>query len=296
MTVDLKGRRAAVLGGDGREVEIVRALVRAGADVRTCCLPAGGAEASGHPAAAMIPEAVAGAEIIICPIPLPQADGTIFAPAAPGKLVVDTAALRGVASGALLITGKAGAQMREAVASLGLRLVEYEHEEDLMLLRAPAVAEGAIRWAIEHTEVTLHNYPVLVTGFGKIGPTLAQMLLGLGARVTVAARNPVQLARAYATGCDTVQISELAAVAPQMAVIFNTAPAVLFDRALLEKLGPDTVVVDVSGPPGGVDWAAAKELGRKAVWARGLGGRAPRTVGQSQWMGIERILQKELGA
>lgn len=295
MSCDLSGRRAAVLGGDGREVEIVRALVQAGAVVRTCGLPPAGAAVAGTPAAATVAEAVAAAQIIICPIPLPQADGSIFAPQAGAKLIIDTESLGGAAPGALLITGKAGPQMRAAAAALGLGLHEYEHEEDLMLLRAPAIAEGAIRAAIANTEVTLHGNPCLVVGFGKIAPTLAQMLRGLGARVTVAARNPVQLARATAIGCETVPIIRLAEVAPQMAAIFNTAPALLFDRPLLEGLGPENVIIDLSGPPGAVDWEAARSLGRKAVWARGLGGRASVTVGQSQWFGIRRILDAELG-
>jgi dipicolinate synthase subunit A len=294
MTVDLHGRIVAVLGGDGREVEIVRQLVAAGATVRTCGLPAEGVEAARAPACATIVEAAAGAEVVICPIPIPDADGSIFSPAASGRLIVDANSLRGMRRGGVLITGRAGAQMREAAAVLGLRLREYEADEDLMLLRAPAVAEGAIRVAIEQTNVTLHHNPCLVVGFGKIGPVLARALLGLGARVWIAARNPVQLARAYALGCDTMPIQEIPERASEMAVIFNTAPVLLFTRIVLERMGAQTVLIDLSMPPGGVDFAAARELGRKVVWARGLGGRAPRTVGQSQWLGISRLLQAAL--
>jgi len=290
----LVGRVVAILGGDGREAEIARALVEAGAEVRVCGVPLG-EEIAGVTSFPTVAETTRGAEIVICPVPLPRADGSLYAPSADRPVVVDTESLAGMHRGGLLITGKASAQMRQAASELQLRLREYESEEDLMLLRAPAIAEGAIRTAIEHTDVTLHSNQCLVVGFGKIGPVLAVMLTGLGARVTVAARSPVQRARAYALGCAPASIDDLPSIVSGMVVIFNTVPAQLFTRRLLEHVGRQAVLIDLSPPPGGVDLDAARELGVRTVWARGLGGRAPRTVGRSQWMGIRQIIAEELG-
>ena len=289
--LDLRGWSVAVLGGDGREVEIARQAARAGATVRAYGLPPG-AEAVAT-VCATVADAVRDADVVICPVPLPAADGSLFAPHAPAPIVLDVDALRGMRAGGLVITGRASPPMTEAARVLGLRLREYEHEEDLMLVRAPAIAEGAIRVAIEHTDVTLHRHPCMVVGFGKIGSVLAATLRGLGADVTVAARNPAQLARAWALGCAVVPVADLAQYAPQMSVIFNTVPACLFTRAVLVQVGRDPLLVDLSGPPGGVDVEAARELGVRMVWARGLGGRAPRTVGYTQWLGITRILAAE---
>jgi len=294
VSIDLRGRTVAVLGGDGREVEIIRQAVAVGARVRACGLPADAVREAGGTPYPTIAETVRDADVVICPVPLPADDGSLFAPLTGDRLIPDTETLHGMRRGGILITGRASVPMRQAALVLGLRLREYEHEEDLMLLRAPAIAEGAIRLAIEHTAVTLHRNPCMVVGFGKIGPALAAALLGLGARVFVAARNPVQLARAWAMGCEPVPVSALAEHAPRMVVIFHTAPARLFTREILQRLGKDVLLVDLSGPPGGVDFNAARELGVPAIWARGLGGRAPRTVGASQWMGISRILSSEL--
>ena len=291
--MDLSKYIVAVLGGDGREVECVRQLLAEGANVRTCGLPRG----SGVDAASVhstVDEAVQGAHIIICPIPLPQPDGAIFAPHSETKLYVDSKNLAGASPGGILITGKAGPQMKEAAAMFGLALREYEHDEELMVLRAPAISEGAIRIAIEHTEVTLHDNPCLIVGFGKIGPALARSLTGIGAKVTVAARNPLQRARAWEMGCSAVDLDQLPSVAQAAKVIFNIAPAALLNRPFLEGLNKQTALVDLAAPPGGIDFDAAKELGLTAIWARGLGGRAPRTVGQVQWRGIKGILEQEL--
>ena len=292
MGFNWKGRRVAVLGGDGREIVIVDWLVAGGASVRTCGLMAGGAEASGHPAAATVAEAVAGAEVIICPAPYPQADGSIFTEDPHEKLYVNTETLRGVAAWALLLTSRASEQMRAGAQALGLHLEEYDYEADLAVLRAPAVAEGAIRVAIEQAAVTLHQNPCLVTGFGAVGSSLARMLVGIGARVTVAARNPVQLAAAYALGCETIGLEQVIDVAPGMAVIFNTARTVVLTRAVLARLGPQTVCIDISGPPGGTDWAAAKELGIPVTWARGMPKWAPKTVGDMQCKILQRVADR----
>jgi len=294
VSLDLHGRTVAVLGGDGRDVEIARHAALAGAEVRTCGLPADAVRAVGAYPVATIADAVDNADIVICPVPLPAADGSLFTPLTGARLVPDTEALRGMRRNGILITGRASAQMREAAEALRLKLREYEQDEELMLLRAPAIAEGAIRLAIEHTDVTLHRNPCMVVGFGKIGPTVAAALVGLGARVTVAARNPVQRARAWVMGCEAIPLSALAEYAPRMAVVFNTAPARLFTRDIVQRLGRDTLLIDLAGPPGAVDRDAAQEFGVRTVWARGLGGRAPRTVGQAQWSGIVRILEAEL--
>jgi dipicolinate synthase subunit A len=68
-------------------------------------------------------------------------------------------------------------------------------------------------------------------------------------------------------------------------------PAPVVDRDVLGRVQKDTLVVDVAAPPGSVDWDAAKELGVTAIWARGLGKRAPVTVGESQWYGIRRRIE-----
>lgn len=292
--MELSKYTVAVLGGDGREVECVRQLLSEGASVRTCGLPDGDGieEASAH---ATVAEAVQGAGIVICPVPLPHPDGAIFAPNSAEKLYLDTDSLEGAVPGGVLITGKASALMQEASEKYGLKIREYEQDEELMVLRAPAVAEGAIRIAIEHTEVTLHDNPCLIVGFGKIGPALARTLAGVGARVTVAARNPLQRARAWEMGCTAVPLDQLATLASRSNVIFNIATAPLLDRAVLEGLDSHTLLIDLAAPPGGIDFDAARELGLTAIWGRGLGGRAPRTVGRVQWRGIKAILEEELG-
>jgi dipicolinate synthase subunit A len=82
-----------------------------------------------------------------------------------------------------------------------------------------------------------------------------------------------------------------------MNLLFSTVPTRVVGADVLSQLHRSALVVDLAAPPGGVDFNAAKQLGLKAIWARGLGSRAPVTVGASQWTGIreriKRILSEE---
>ena len=122
-------------------------------------------------------------------------------------------------------------------------------------------------------------------------------MVALGAHTHVVARNPEQRAAAFVAGAMPHTFEELPDLAPGFDFVFSTVPTRVIDRDVLSRLRKSALLVDLAAPPGGIDFEAAKELGLRAIWGRGLGSRAPITVGASQWGGIreriETILQKE---
>jgi dipicolinate synthase subunit A len=291
---DWASLRIAVVAGDEREQEIARLAAAEGTEVRAFGFPwpAGGID--GVTLAGSAAEALEGADYALFPIPGIAADGSLFAPEHPEPIVPTAQALGGMASRATIVLGAADAHLRAAAEPHGITFDEYEHDKELMLLRAPAIVEGALRIAVEHTDVTIHAAHVVVVGFGTIGGLLAKTLRALGANVTVAARNPVQRADAYAIGATPLPLAELPARAECFHMVFSAVPAPVVGREVLEQLPRGALVMDLAAPPGGVDLELARALGHRAVWARGLGRRAPVTVGRSQWAGIRsRIEQRE---
>lgn len=284
----LTGVVLAVVGGDAREQEIARLAAAAGASVRAYGFPWPPAGIAGVTLAASAAEAMADADYALFPIPGLAADGSLYAPSAGEAIVPGVALLSRLAPTAPIILGRADPLLRAAADSSGHPLLEYEDDAELMLLRGPAIVEGVLAVAVGHSAITIHGAPVGVVGFGKIGGLLASALVALKASVTVFARSPVQRAGAYAAGCAARPLGELEAVAPSLSMLFSTVPAPVVSRAVLAALAPGSLVVDVAAPPGGVDLAAASELGHEAVWARGMGASAPVTVGRSQWSGIAR--------
>lgn len=290
----LAGLKVAVIGGDAREFEIIRLMRAEGMEVRATGLPVGGEAALGRDQERSVSEATDGARAVLCPIPGLGMDDSIYAPKWPERIHVRPADLARCAPPAVVVMGTASPTFREMVVRAGLALREYEQDDELMILRSRAIAEGAIKVAIENTDVTLHRTRSLLLGFGRVSVTLCEVLLALGAEVTVAARNPVQLARAWEMGAEPLPLSELPQAIGSARIIWNTIPVRVLGETLLAKTAPDAVIIDLSAPPGGVDHEKARALGRSVVWARGLGSRAPVTVGQSQWKGIRRILVEEL--
>jgi dipicolinate synthase subunit A len=289
--VSLAGIRVAVVGGDEREQEIARLAAADGADVRAFGFPWPESGIEGVTPAATAAEAMAGARYALFPIPGIAADGSLFAPSAAAPIVSDEKLLRQLAAGAHVILGAADERLRAAASATGVTLHEYEDDEELMLERGPAIVEGALQQAIANTRVTIHGSPVAVVGHGTIGSLLARTLVLLGAHVTVVARNPVQRAAARAAGADAKPLDGLAEAAGGSAMLFSTVPAAIVGRDALARMAPGSLVMDLAAPPGGIDLDAARELGLVAVWARGLGRRAPVTVGASQWGGIRRQIQ-----
>jgi dipicolinate synthase subunit A len=278
----------AVIGGDEREQEIARLAALEAGQVTAYGFPWPEEGIDGVVRADSPAEAARGASYALFPVPGIAADGSLFAPAATEPIVPDVALLRELRAGATVILGAADERLREAAAAASVDLVEYEHDRELMMLRGPAIVEGALELAIAHTDVTIHAAEVAVVGHGNIGALLARTLGALGARVIVLARNPAQRAAAHAGGAAVAPLDDMAAVAPRLAMVFSTVPAPVVDAEVLRALPPGSLVMDLAAPPGGVDLQAARDLGHTAIWARGLGRRAPVTVGASQWAGIRR--------
>ena len=78
-------------------------------------------------------------------------------------------------------------------------------------------------------------------------------------------------------------------------MLVNSVPVQLVTKALLETMQKHALLVDLAAPPGGIDRDGAEVLGLRFAWARGLGSRAPVTVGRSQWTGIRSRIEQIFG-
>ncbi|EKF17481.1 dipicolinate synthase subunit DpsA [Nitratireductor pacificus] len=281
----------AVVAGDAREQEIARCALRAGAGVRAYGFPwpEGGIEGVYHASDAA--DALKGADFALFPIPGITAEGALFAPKCPEKIIPTREMLAGMNKPGHIILGWADANLKGHCEALGITLHEYEWDVDLMLLRGPAIVEGVLKVIIENTDITIHKANVLLVGQGTIGSLLTHTLVGLGAHVHVAARNPVQRAAAHAAGAEALTLEEMPGFLPRVDIVIGSVPKRLLQRDMLRQLPKHALLVDVAAPPGTIDREAAGELGLKAVWARGMGSRAPITVGRSQWTGISRRIE-----
>jgi dipicolinate synthase subunit A len=281
----------AVVAGDNREQEIARCAVRAGAKVRCFGFPWPEAGIEGAYHAADAADALKGADVALFPIPGITPEGALFTPKLNGKIIPAREMMARMRAPAHLILGWADSNLKSICENLGIKIHEYEWDVDLMLLRGPAIVEGVLRVIIENTDITIHRSRICLVGHGTIGALLARTLVSLGAHVTVAARSPVQRAAAQATGTQSVTLEELESVLPETDILVGSVPKQIVQEKELRALPKHALLVDVAAPPGSIDHACAKALGLKMIWARGMGSRAPVTVGKSQWIGISRRIE-----
>ncbi len=292
--IDWKSLRIAMLGGDRREQEIARRAAATGADVRAYGFPWPDAGIAGvtylrDPAAVLD-----NAKFALFPIPGISASGALFAPSAEAPIIPDRALLSRMAPHAHVILGWADKSLKVHADALSIKLHEYEWDRGLMLQRTPAIIEGLLKIVIENTDITIHGADACVVGQGTIGAVLTRYLVALGARTSVVARNPEQRAAAFVAGATPHRFEELPDMASRLDLLFSTVPTRVVGENVLSRLRRSALIVDLAAPPGGVDFDCAKRLGLKAIWGRGLGSRAPVTVGASQWGGIRERIEKIL--
>lgn len=284
------GLSIGVLGGDRRVLEIIRQFVKIGAQIRIFGCAPGAEEIVGHAASSSVIETVEGVDLILGPLPGIGVDQSFYAPFSEKPVMLTPECMRAAKKGAVVIVGRATPFIRGEATEAGLKVFDIGPDDALAIRHATPTAEGAIRIAIEKTDHTLHSSKTLVTGLGRVGLTMAHLLDGLKAKVFLAVRSESQIARAEELGFTPVRLENMVSVLPDMDVIINTIPALVFDRAALTAVRKDALIIDLASPPGGVDFAAGKELGLEVVWARGQAGSAPRTSGYNEWLAIQNVL------
>jgi dipicolinate synthase subunit A len=281
----------AVVAGDRREQEIARCAAATGAHVRAYGFPWPESGIEGVERASNAVFCFEHADFALFPIPGIAADGALFAPSCPERIIPTEPMLAKMRSPAHIVLGWADKNLKSICERLNIGIHEYEWDDDLMLLRGPAIVEGLLKVIVENTDITIHRAKICLVGQGTIGSLVTHTLYALGARVHVVARNPVQRAQAYAAGAESYEFSQIAEAMRDCDILVSSVPAQVVSGEMLQILPRHTLLVDLAAPPGGIDRDSASRLGLKFVWARGLGSRAPVTVGRSQWTGIVRRIE-----
>ena len=162
-----------------------------------------------------------------------------------------------------------------------LQCADYSCRESFLILNAQLTAEAALMLAIKAMPTSIFGSRCLVTGYGRIGRAMAQMLRLMGAQVTIAARRTEHFAHAAANGIGHCTYAELPAQAGRYQLIINCADAQVLDAQVIAKLDEKAVLIDLASRPGGTDWEAARERGLNAIHALGLPGKyAPLSAAQ----------------
>lgn len=177
-----------------------------------------------------------------------------------------------------------------------LSLISLLDRDDVAIYNSIPTAEGTIMMAMEHTDYTLHSSRICVTGFGRVGHTVANKFSALGANVSVSAESIRDLARINEMGLKAVALENLNEHAEQVDILINTIPAKVIKKSIIQQLPAHGLIIDLASKPGGTDFEFAKKRGIKAILAKSLPGAvAPKTAGKILADVVKQLLTSSKG-
>lgn len=281
-------KRFSIIGGDIRQIYAAKELEKRGHDVYVCGFE--NLDNQEYKSLDII-EAIDKSDYIILPLPITRDEIHLNAPFSSTPIEINNKLFSEFKN--KVIFGGIVTSLSERVKNSTIKLKDYYDREDFMILNAIPTAEGAIRVALEEYKNTLWNSKVLVVGYGRIGKVLADRLKGIGANVTVSARNPRDIAWARSNNFETINISEIDSEL-DFDIIFNTVPKKILVYENMKLIKNCKLIIDLASLPGGVDKDSAKKLGIEVINALGLPGKFfPECAGRIIVDTIFKIIQEE---
>lgn len=263
----MKKHDFAIIGGDKRISLMAQILLEKGYSVISYHL----ADERIHPdhsVADSLKEAIAGAPVLLCGIPI-----AIHVPLPELQ--------RLLRKNQRLFAGMIPADFRQTCEDRQIFCHDFMTDESFVMQNAVLTAEGALLEALSHKNTCLYKKKILITGYGRCGKILAHRAYGLMADITVCDRSEKELALASAFGFHTLTPGDLSHHLSEFEYIFHTAPERVFTKERLMALSPHCLLIDIASGKVGVDYEAAEILGRNALYCPGLPGKyAPSTCAE----------------
>ncbi|MFK2825045.1 dipicolinic acid synthetase subunit A [Bacillus sp. B190/17] len=283
----------AVLGGDARQLEIIRKLTELDAKVYLAGFEQLEQSFTGAVKEKLEELPFDELDAIILPVAGLQPTGEIETVFSSAPLRLTEEMLTRTPAHCVIFTGISPPVLTKLAEQTGKTLIRLFDRDDVAIYNSIPTAEGAVMMAIQHTDFTIHGSSVAVLGMGRVGMSVARTFKNLGANVRLGARKSEHLARAIEMGLTPFSIEQLPQEAETLDIVINTIPSRVITAPAIVKMKPNTLIIDLASKPGGTDFQFAKKRGIKAILALGLPGIvAPKTAGQVLAGVLAELLRK----
>lgn len=291
----LTGMQIAVIGGDARQLEIIRKLTEL--DARLSLI---GFEQLDHAFTGAVKEKLdevdfSTIDALILPVPGTNLEGQVETIFSNEKVILTEDMLLKTPEHCTIYSGISNAFLNEITTKSKRRLIQLFSRDDVAIYNSIPTVEGTIMMAIQHTDYTIHGSNVTVLGLGRCGMSTARAFHALGAKVKVGARKSEHLARITEMGVTPFHLSNLVKEVSDTDILINTIPHPVVSAAVISKLPAHTLIIDIASKPGGTDFRYAEKRGIKALLAPSLPGIvAPKTAGLILADVLTQLLQDDL--
>ena len=282
-----------VVGGDKRNIELARMLCGQGHTVKLFGFV--NYERETPMQCKNLYEAVTDADCIIGPIPCSHNGGTLNTPFHNAPIYVEDL-FRIIAPHQRFLAGVIKPELISLASKYNIHVIDMLNREELLIRNAIPTAEGAIKIAIEETDITLHGNRMMVIGYGRIGRILSNMLRGIGAKVTAIVNTDEAAALAESDGHTPVCFADMESNLKYPEVIFNTVPEILLDKGNMRHIRKSTLIIDLASPPYGVEVNDSRDFGLKVLYTNSLPGKVAPITTASYILGtVNSVLEEVLG-
>lgn len=277
----LTGKHVVIIGGDARQLEIIRKLSTLGAIISLVGFEQLDDGFIGATKRTLCDDVLATADAILLPVSGTSAKGEVETIFSSEKITLTPEMLKKTPPDCVVYSGIGNDYLANCEKVANRKLVKLFERDDIAIYNSIPTVEGTIMMAIQHTDITIHSSRVAVLGFGRVGISVARSFAALGAKVTVGARDSSHLARITEMGLTPFSIERLKENVSDIDICINTIPAHIVSAEVIAKLPSHTLIIDLASKPGGTDFQFAEKRGIKALLAPGLPGIvAPKTAGQ----------------
>ncbi|AZV42324.1 MULTISPECIES: dipicolinic acid synthetase subunit A [Peribacillus] len=291
----LTGMQIAVIGGDARQLEVVRKLTELDAKLLLV-----GFEQLDHAFTGAVKEKMEDVNFgeidsVILPVRGTDGDGKVETIFSNEDVVLTEAIIKRTPPHCTFYTGISNAYLDRILQAANRKQVSLFERDDVAIYNSIPTVEGTIMMAIQHTDFTIHGSSVAVLGLGRVGMSVARAFQALGAKVMVGARKSEDLARITEMALKPFQLSKLAEEIKTADIVINTIPFPILTANVLANMPVHTLIIDLASKPGGTDFRFAEKRGIKALLAPSLPGIvAPKTAGQILANALGQLIQEDL--
>ncbi|MFS0786979.1 dipicolinic acid synthetase subunit A [Shouchella sp. 1P09AA] len=277
----LTGIHVVMIGGDARQIEIVRKLSTLDARVSLVGFEQIDVGFIGVSKQEMEDIDWKTVEAILLPVGGIGSDGFINSVFSSEKIKLETKHLKQTPDNCTIYTGITSSRLDKMASQTKCHVVVLMNRNDVAIYNSIPTAEGAVMLVIQHTDSTIHQANIAVLGLGRIGMTIARTFKELGAHVSIGDRDSASLARAFELGLKPFHLDEIKQALEQADVVINTIPAKVVTSSVLTEMKQHAFLLDLASKPGGIDHDYAEKRGLKSMLVPGLPGMvAPKTAGK----------------
>lgn len=272
----------ALIGGDKRNILLSKELEKSGHKVVMF-----GFEKQNIKQSMSLIDAIDFADYIICAIPFSRDNISLNTPLSNEKIIISNF-LNLVPKEKLIFTGAVNQKF-----SSYKNIIDIYKMKNMTEKSAIATSEGALKIAIENTDLSICDSSILVIGYGKIGSYLSKILKNLGATVEVISRSSNSINKAIDDGFKSYEPTELNNHLSGKHIIFNTAEKIQVNKKNIDLIDKDCIYIELASKPFGINYEDSINTNLKVIYGLSLPAIvSPKTIANVMFYEILKYIKE----